>query len=167
MTNDTPRNLASYNNSSFNPGRGTIVRIAWYYVSLIFLESGWFPVSSLKCWLLRRFGATVGTGVVIKPHVRVKYPWQLVVGDHCWIGQEVWIDNLACVTLESDVCLSQGVYLCTGSHDHRSPTFELKTAPITIQHGAWIAARAIVLGGAVVGRGEVVGAGAVRRRTNE
>ncbi len=86
------------------------------------------------------------------------------MGDHCWIGQEAWIDNLDQVTLESDVCLSQGVYLCTGSHDHRSPTFELKTAPIVVKHGAWIAARAIVLGGAVVERGEVVGAGVVRRR---
>jgi putative colanic acid biosynthesis acetyltransferase WcaF len=164
MTNDNPRNLAAYDNSSFNPGRGTIVRIVWYFLSLLIFESGWFPVSGLKCRLLRMFGATIGQGVVIKPHVRIKYPWKLVVGDHCWIGQETWIDNLDQVTLESDVCLSQGVYLCTGSHDHRSPTFELLTAPIIIRHGAWIAARAIVLGGAVVECGEVVGAGVVRRR---
>lgn len=164
MTNDKPRNLAAYDNTDYDPGRGAVMRIVWYCVSLLIFESGWFPVSGLKCRLLRMFGATIGQGVVIKPHVRIKYPWKLVVGDHCWIGQEAWIDNLDQVTLESDVCLSQGVYLCTGSHDHRSPTFELKTAPILIRHGAWVAARAIVLGGAVVERGEVVGAGMVRKR---
>ncbi len=164
MTNDKLRNLAAYNNSDFNPGRGFVVQTLWYFLSLLVFESGWFPVSSLKCRLLRMFGATIGVGVVIKPHVRIKYPWKLVVGDHCWIGQEAWIDNLDQVTLESDVCISQEAYLCTGSHDHRSATFELRTAPILVKHGAWIAARAIVLAGAVVERGEVVGAGVVRRR---
>jgi len=156
------RNLAAYNNSQFDPGRGRVVRAVWYFLSLIVFESGWFPVSRLKPVLLRLFGATVGCGVVIKPHVRIKFPWRLAVRDHCWIGEGAWIDNLAQVTLESDVCISQGAYLCTGSHDHRSPTFELRVAPILVKHGAWIAARSIVLGGAVVGQGEVVPAGAVR-----
>ncbi len=163
MPTDTYRNLAAYDNSDFNPGRGAIVRIAWYYVSLLFFESGWFPVSGLKCRVLRMFGANIGVGVVIKPHVRIKYPWKVSIGDHCWIGQGAWLDSLDQITLESDVCISQEAYLCTGSHDHRSPTFELRTAPIVVRHGAWIAARAIVLGGAVVERGEVVGAGAVRK----
>ena len=163
MPPDNYRNLAAYDNSDFNPGRGAIVRIAWYYVSLIVFESGWFPVSGLKCRVLRWFGAAVGRGVVIKPHVRIKYPWRLTVGDHCWIGQGAWLDSLDQITLESDVCISQDAYLCTGSHDHRSPTFELRTAPIVVKHGAWIAARAIVLGGAVVEPGEVVSAGTVRK----
>jgi len=156
------RNLAAYDNSNFDPGRGRVVRAVWYFLSLMAFESGWFPVSRLKRVLLRLFGAGVGRGVVIKPHVRIKYPWRLAVGDHCWIGEGAWIDNLAQVTLETDVCISQDAYLCTGSHDHRSPTFELRTDPILVKHGAWIAARAIVLGGAVVEQGEVVPAGAVR-----
>ncbi len=164
MTNDFCRNLSAYDNSDFDPGRGVVMRVVWHYVSLVFFESGWFPVSALKCRLLRLFGANIGKGVVIKPNVRVKSPWRLTVGDHCWIGQEVWIDNLAQVTLESDVCVSQGAYFCTGSHDHKSATFELKTEPIVVGHGAWIAAKAIILGGAHVQPGEVVPAGAVRRK---
>lgn len=155
------RNLSEYRNDDFDPGGTVIVRLVWYYLSLIIFESGWVPVSGIKTPLLRLFGSRVGRGVIIKPNVRIKFPWRLTVGDHCWIGQEVWIDNLANVTLESDVCISQGAYLCTGSHDHRSPTFELKVAPILVKHGAWIAAKAIILQGAVIEAGEVVSAGAV------
>ncbi len=158
---DSLRNLAAYDNSNFDPGRGLLVRSVWYVISLVVFESGWFPVSSLKCGLLRMFGAGIGFNVVVKPNVRIKYPWRLRVSDHCWIGQDVWIDNLDIVTLESDVCISQGAYLCTGSHDHRSPSFELKTAPILIKHGAWVAARAILLPGAVVEQCEVISAGTV------
>lgn len=155
------RNLAAYDNSGFDPGRGVFVRTLWYIISLLIFENGWCPLSGVKVWILRLFGATIGRGVVIKPHVRIKFPWRLFVGDACWIGQEVWIDNLDDVTLESDVCISQGAYLCTGSHDHRSPSFELKTAPILIRNGAWVAARAILLAGTVIESGVVVSAGSV------
>ncbi|MCA9064536.1 MAG: WcaF family extracellular polysaccharide biosynthesis acetyltransferase [Planctomycetaceae bacterium] len=155
------RNLAEYENSSYSPGRGILLRTIWYVMSLILFESGWFPSSSLKRTVLRIFGAEIGRGVVIKPHVRIKYPWRLEIGDHCWIGQDVWIDNLDQVTLESDVCVSQGAYLCTGSHDHRSPRFELKTLPIRICHGAWVAAKCIVLPGTIIDPGTVVSAGTV------
>lgn len=142
----------------------------WYYVSLFIMESGWLPSSKLKRTCLRVFGANIGKGVVIKPNVRIKYPWKLTIGDHCWIGQDVWIDNLDEVTLESDVCLSQQAYLCTGSHDHRSTTFELKTGPILVKHGGWVCARATLLPGSVVEAGEVISAGTVlskRKSTSE
>ena len=157
----TMRNLAAYENQFYDPGRGVVVRTVWYYFSLILLESSWFPVSRLKCSILRLFGAQMGQGVVIHPNVRIKYPWKLRVGDNCWIGRDAWIDNLDTVTLESDVCVSQGAYLCTGSHDHRSATFDLKTGPIVIKHGAWICCRATVLGGSTVPRMTLVPANQV------
>jgi putative colanic acid biosynthesis acetyltransferase WcaF len=153
--------LETFQVAGYSPGRGGVVRILWYLVSLIVFESGLFPVYALKGWLLRCFGASIGQRVVIKPHVRIKHPWHLKVGDHCWIGEEAWIDNLAEVKLGPDVCLSQGVYLCTGSHDHERPTFDLIVRPIAIESEAWIAARATLLPGVTVGRGAVVAAGAV------
>lgn len=155
------RNLAAYDNSHYSPGRGRITRTIWYFVSVAVFENGWFPLSGLKVRLLRIFGAKVGNGVMLKPHVRVKYPWRLRIGNHCWIGQEVWIDNLDDVDIEDNVCLSQGVYICTGSHDHRSPTFELKTKPVHVGAGAWVACRAIILQGVDISPGEVVSAGVV------
>ncbi len=138
-----------------------ITRALWYFVSLTLFENGWFPVSAPKAWILRQFGAKIGRGLVIRPGVRIKFPWRLEIGEDCWIGQDVWIDNLDQVTLNSDVCVSQGAYLCTGSHDHRSPTFELRIGPITVGHGAWLAAKCIVLQNTTVPPGAVIGAGSV------
>jgi putative colanic acid biosynthesis acetyltransferase WcaF len=111
--------------------------------------------------ILRLFGARIGRGVVIKPHVRIKYPWRLSVGDHCWIGQDTWIDNIADVTICSHVCVSQDCYLCTGNHDHRRKSFDLVARPITIETGAWVAASSLLLAGVKVGANAVVAAGSV------
>ncbi|WP_376744835.1 hypothetical protein [Rhodococcus opacus] len=48
--------------------------------------------------------------------------------------------------------------ICTGSHDRNSPTFEFDNRPITIQDGAWIAARATILRGVTIGSNTTVGA---------
>lgn len=123
--------------------------------------SSWLPGSGWRAALLRAFGARIGRGVVIKPRVRVKQPWRLVVGDHAWIGEAVWIDNLDTVTIGDHCCLSQGAYLCTGNHDWSDPRFALVTAPIVIAEGSWIAARATVGPGVRVGRLAVLTVGSV------
>ncbi len=83
------------------------------------------------------------------------------MGDHVWIGENAWIDNLASVTLESHVCLSQEVYLCTGNHDWTAADFKLITAEIYIEESSWIAARAVIGPGVKVGRGAILGLGSV------
>ena len=153
--------LATYRQGDYQPGRGAIVRGLWYLVSLMLFESGWFPFFKIKVALLRIFGAKLGQRIVIKPHVRIKFPWRLSARDDVWIGQGVWIDNLAEVTLGGDCCLSQGVYLCTGSHNHRKPSFDLLTSPIRVEEGSWICARATILPGVSIGRGALVAAGSV------
>jgi putative colanic acid biosynthesis acetyltransferase WcaF len=156
--------LAAYRPTNYSPGRGRMVRAAWYLTSLLLFEGGLFPFSSIKAGILRAFGARIGRGLVIKPRVRIKFPWRLTVGDHCWIGESAWIDNLAEVCLGDHVCVSQGVYLCTGSHDFRSRTFALITRPIQVQSGAWVAARATVLCGVSIGSNAVIAAGSVVSR---
>jgi putative colanic acid biosynthesis acetyltransferase WcaF len=159
--------LAAFDNSDYDPGRGVFIRTVWYFCSLLFFESGWLPVSRVKVWLLRQFGARMGRGVVIKPHVRIKYPWRVAVGDHCWIGQGVWIDNLADVHVGNHVCISQLAYLCTGSHDHRTRGFDLITKPIDVRDGAWLGARCTILPGVTVGANALVAGGSVAAKDVE
>ena len=154
-------NLAAYKVTGYSPGRSRLVQVLWYFCSAVVFQSQFFPFSPLKTLLLRAFGARVGRGVVVKPSVRIKFPWRLEVGDHCWIGESVWIDNLAAVRIGSNVCISQGAYFCTGSHNHRQPGFDLITRPIEISDCVWICAKVILLPGTEIASGSVVSAGTV------
>jgi putative colanic acid biosynthesis acetyltransferase WcaF len=115
------------------------------WLELSFVRSLFIPFpNKFKVFLLSLFGAKVGAGTVIKPRVNIKYPWFLVIGDSAWIWEGAWIDNLAPVTIGNNVCISQGAYLLTGSHDYKKSSFDLIMGPITLEDGVWIGARAIV-----------------------
>ena len=148
--------LSKPDNSDYVKGRSAVVWALWYFLGSPIFYASWLPISSLKCALLRLFGANLGSNVYIKPRVRVKFPWYLSVGENTWIGEDVWIDNLAQVDIGANVCVSQGAYLCTGNHDWKSRNMKLFRQPITLQDGCWIGARATVCPGTTVGYAAIV-----------
>lgn len=159
--------LDKYTVGDYTPGAPIWKQLIWYFVGSPLVESYWIPFSAIKVQILRSFGAKIGAGVRIKTRVRIKFPWRLVIGDYVWIGEDTWIDNIAQVTLESHVCISQGVYLCTGNHDWNHPDFKLIPAPIYIQEGSWIAAKSMIGPGVIVGEGAVLALGGVTGRSLE
>ncbi len=153
--------LKTYNNSWYNPGRSALTRTLWYFVNIAFFKNAWMPLSAFKVVLLRWFGAKVGKGVNIKPNVNIKYPWLLSIGDYCWIGEGVWIDNLTWVKIGNNVCVSQGALLLTGNHDYKKYTFDLMTGEIVLEDGVWIGAKALVCPNVVCKSHSVLAAGSV------
>lgn len=139
--------LDNYDNSWYYPGSRVLKRTLWLLVNAIFLQNPLNPLSSIRVGLLRLFGAKVGRGVNIKPGVNIKYPWFLEIGDYCWIGEGVWIDNLTSVKLGNNVCLSQGAMLLTGNHNYKKATFDLLMGGIILEDGVWIGAKAVVCPG--------------------
>jgi putative colanic acid biosynthesis acetyltransferase WcaF len=158
---NTPIRLNEYDNSWYHPGRSTLWRAAWLFIGLPLFRCSLLPSSGLRVSLLRLFGAHVGNGVVIHSEVVVKYPWHLSIGDHCWIGERSWFDNLTTIRLGNHVCVSQSVYLCTGNHDWTDPRFGLRVEPIHLYDGSWAGAMCRLLPGAVLGKGAVAAAGSV------
>ncbi|WP_299778194.1 WcaF family extracellular polysaccharide biosynthesis acetyltransferase [uncultured Formosa sp.] len=135
--------LSTYNNNWYQPG-GKLKILLWYFVNVLFFINPLNPVSSIKVFLLKRFGAKIGTGVVIKPGVNIKYPWLLTIGDYSWIGEKVWIDNLAKVTIGNHACISQEAMLLCGNHNYKKSTFDLMVGEILIEDGAWLGAKSVV-----------------------
>lgn len=156
----TGRDLAGFTGAGYDKGRNIVWQALWVATSSVLIERIWCP-ARLRVPILRAFGAKIGEGVLIRQHVRIHWPWKLTIDDNVWIGVDAWLLNLEPITIGSNVCISQGVFLCTGSHDRHSPTFEFDNAPIVIKDGAWIAARATVLRGVTVGAGALVGATAL------
>jgi putative colanic acid biosynthesis acetyltransferase WcaF len=156
-----PIDLSKPDNALLKRGRPLVIEAIWHFFGSPLVRSELLPFSQLKCWTLRLFGARIGRGVYIKPGVRVKFPWYLYVGDHTWLGERLWIDNLAQVTIGAHVCVSQDVYLCTGNHDWSDPHMKLFHKPIALKDGCWVAARSMVCPGVTVGECAVAVGGSV------
>lgn len=153
--------LSRPDNTELVRGAPLWLEALWYFLGLPLLRSHLITSSGFRCRLLRLFGAKVGKGVYIKPGLRVKFPWYLEIGDYSWLGEDLWVDNLAEVKIEAHCCLSQGSYLCTGNHDWSSVNMRLVRRPITCKRGAWIGAKAVLGPGVVVGAGAIVVLGSV------
>jgi putative colanic acid biosynthesis acetyltransferase WcaF len=135
--------LSKYQNKEYNPG-SKIKILTWYFCNRFFLNTNFPFPSVLKIAILKLFGAKIGSGVVIKPKVNIKYPWFLEIANHVWIGEQVWIDNLAQVTIGSNVCISQGAMLLCGNHNYKKSSFDLIVGGIKLEDGVWIGAQSVV-----------------------
>jgi putative colanic acid biosynthesis acetyltransferase WcaF len=153
--------LARTHPGAYRPGRPFLVRALWLVVEALVLLNPIVTSYRLKTALLRLFGATIGEGLVIKPGVHVKYPWRLTIGNHSWLGERAWIDNMEDVSLGSNVVVSQGAYLCTGNHDWSDPVMPLAPRPIVVEDGAWVGAFAKIAPGRTVHTGSILALGAV------
>ncbi len=85
---------------------------------------------------------------------------QLTVGEHSFVGRAE-LSVHAPLTLGRCVCINDGAKLLTASHDVSDPGWATVARPIVIEDHVWIATNAIILPGVTLGRGAVVGAGAV------
>ncbi len=156
--------LAGFRNKDFDRGAGKLKEALWVMVSLVLFRLCPICLSPLKRLVLRLFGAQIGRGVVIKPQVKITFPWKLKMGDDVWLGEECWLLNLEQIVIGNNVCISQRAFLCTGSHDHQRTTFDLITKPIVLEDGVWIGAGAWIGPGVIVGSHVVLAAGSVAVR---
>lgn len=159
--------LSTFSNDWFTVGASKFKIVIWYFTNVIFFLNPVNPLSGLKVFLLRLFGAKVGVGVTIKQSVNIKYPWKLTIGDHVWIGEKVWIDNLAEVLIEDHVCISQGAMLLCGNHNYKKTTFDLIVEPIVLQEGSWVGAKSVVCPGVIVASHAILSVGSIATKNLE
>lgn len=153
--------LSRFDNAGFDRGAPRWKEALWWVVRSLFF-AGWFPIpSGVRVFWLRVFGARIGSGVVVRARVNITFPWRFECADHVWIGEEVTVLSLAQVRIGDNVCVSQQVFLCTGSHEFSRESFDLITRPIEIGSGSWLGARTFVGPGVTIGEGGRSLAGAV------
>ena len=140
-----------------------VARVVWNVVWLLLFRPT--PRGNLfRPWriaLLKMFGAKVKWSSNVLPSCRIWQPWKLTMGEYACLSENVDCYAVDSITIGDQTTVSQGVMLCTASHDTGSSIMELVTKPISIGANAWIAANAIVLPGVTIGEGAVVGAGSV------
>jgi putative colanic acid biosynthesis acetyltransferase WcaF len=165
--NGSVQDLARFKQPANFRGRPAwLVQLWWVVQGTLFAWSPQF-MYGWRCSLLRMFGARIGRDVIIRPTVRVTYPWKLSIGDHSWIGDFVELYTLGDITIGANAVVSQYSYLCTGSHDLRSPTFDIFAKPIIVEDEAWVAAGVFVHPGVTIGHGSVAAARTTVRKDLE
>jgi putative colanic acid biosynthesis acetyltransferase WcaF len=153
--------LSRFSNADFDRGAGRGKEVLWRVLHRIFFRDTVLQWYRTRRWLLKRFGAEIGAGVVVKPRARITFPWRLSVGENAWIGEEALLLSLDDIRIGANVCVSQRAFLCTGNHDWSDPAFTLITEPIVVEDGAWIGANVFVGPGVTIGQNAVATAGSV------
>ena len=138
--------------------RNRLARIVWRLVWLLLYRPSPSVMHGWRRLLLRTFGARIGSGVHPYPSARIWAPWNLEMEEHSCLGPEVDCYSVDRIRIGAHATISQYSFLCTASHDYRSPRMPLIAAPISIGSHAWIAADSFVGPGVTIGDGAVVGA---------
>ena len=152
------QDLSQFRSSKGGRGRPAWFVQLWWLFDAVLVRPTPQVLYSWRRFALRLFGANIGRKVLIRPGVRVTYPWNVTIGDYSWIGDNATLYSIDKIIIGEHSVVSQEAYLCTGTHDHRSMAFPLVAAPITVESECWIAARAFIGPGINIGRGAVVGA---------
>lgn len=156
------RELSKFKNNSLTT-RLRLKLILWLVCQSIIFPV--LPFSSIKSLFLKFFGAKLGLRIKLRRGTRVHFPWNLEIGNDCWIGEEVWFINHEKITIGSNVCISQRSIICSGGHDYRSASLDYAHKPVVIKDGAWICLDAKVLPGVTIGECSVVSAGEIARKS--
>lgn len=141
--------------------RHRIRRTLWAMTWALFASWTPPPLHRWRAFLLRLFGARLHTTVKVYGSARVWDPVNLHMGAFSTLGPRVICYSMDAIHIGHHVVVSQGAHLCCGTHDIRSPSFQLFAKPITIGANAWICAEAFVGPGVSIGEGAVLAARSV------
>ncbi len=137
-------------------------RLIWAIAYLFFFR--YTPRLFFYKWrviLLKLFGAKIGLGCKIAPTCKIWAPWNLEMGDDVCLGGDSNIYTVDKIILGSHITISQGAFICTGSHDISYLSRPLIHKPITIDDYTWICAESFISPGVEIKKGAVVAARAV------
>lgn len=152
------QDLSIYKTPSDFRGRGVIIVQMWWIVqNTIFAWSPQFCYG-FRRFILRLFGCKVGKNVLIRPSVKIQYPWKVCIGDYTWIGDDTVLYSLGEITIGKHVSIAHRDYFCTGLHDHTKVSFDIDTKPIIIEDECWIPNDVFVGPGVTIKKGCVIGA---------
>ena len=151
------QNLSEFELPKNFRGKNSFTVQLWWIVQGVFFRTSPQFLYGWRRFLLRLFGAKIGKKVIIRPTVKVTYPWKVSIGDFSWIGDDVDLYSLGDIEIGKNVVISQKSYLCTGSHDYLSRSFSIYAKRIVIKDKCWLATDVFVAPGITIEEGTVVG----------
>ena len=103
----------------------------WWLFEALLVRPAPQVLYSWRRFAVRLFGAKIGRKVLIRPGVRVTYPWNLTIGDYSWIGDNATLYSIDQIIIGEHSVVSQ------------RPIFAPKRMTIGISHFHWSLRRRI------------------------
>lgn len=142
-------------------------RLVWNICRILLYRTSPRPLHAWRAFLLRSFGATLGSGCHFYPGSKIWAPWNLRCEDAVAVADGAEVYNPAPIYLGSHAIVSQDAYICGATHDYDDPRFPLLAYKMRLGPYSWICARASVAPGVSVNEGAVLGLGSVATRDLE
>ena len=139
-------------------------RIFHYFLDfelLLLWITGYIPLHFVRRFVYKLSGLSMGNKSTIHMGARFYNPKHISIGDGTIVGDHVFLDGRAPLTIGNHTSLASQVMIYNSEHDLTDETFKAIEAPVTIGDYVFIGPRAIILPGVSIGDGAVVAAGAV------
>ena len=127
----------------------------------------WLPSHTIRQLVLRAWGAKIGKDSAIFRGSTVLGIEGIRIGEATTIGFRCLLDARGGLTIGDNVVIASDVQFIAGRHLPNSDDFRHELAPTVVEDFAWIASRSTVLEGLTIGRGAVVGACSLVRKSIE
>lgn len=121
----------------------------------------YIPLHSVRNLIWQLVGVKLGNKSTLHTGIRVFDPRGITIGEGSIIGYGCFLDGRAKLAIGNHVDIASEAMIYNGEHDIHAADFHGIEAPVTIEDYVFIGPRAIILPGVTLGKGAVVGAGAV------
>jgi putative colanic acid biosynthesis acetyltransferase WcaF len=142
-------------------GAAPLRAVLWRFVGAPLFALTLHNAYSLRRAILSAFGARVAPSARFRRSARVERPWLLSAGDLTVIGDRAVFAGPEPIRVGRRCVVSQFALLLTETRDPGATGHPPRSAPITVEDDAWVAADALLLPGVTIGAGSVVGARSV------
>lgn len=134
---------------------------------LVVRITGFIPIYSLRWFIYTLVGVKIGKNSHIHMGAQFFKPNGVKIGDGTIIGQNAFLDGREKLVIGNHVDIASDVMIYNSEHDIHSEDFRSTNAPVEIGDYVFIGPRAIILPDVKIGKGAVVGAGAVVTKSVE
>src|SRR5690554_2369940 len=84
-----------------------MARMLWNFVYTLLFRFSSVPMHGWRSFLLKVFGAKVGSGVHVYPKVKIWAPWNLELGDECGVANGAILYSQGKITIGVRSTISQ------------------------------------------------------------
>lgn len=136
-----------------------------FEVMLLHLIGAVVPSHHIRRFFYRLGGVKIGKGSALHMGIKFYNPWNIKIGEDSIIGEGTVLDGRDHLTIGNHVDIASEVMIYNGEHDLHSENFavveDVIKASVVVEDYVFIGPRAIILPGIKIGKGAIVGAGAV------